>query len=92
MYGFVNGLKNHYALAKAAGWKFPMGTASLIHLLKTDNPNAESNQALWDIYIATDAAHKTAIELCAKNHDIAVLALHNSCMPQAIHEYARSYM
>ena len=39
-----------------------------------------------------EAEDKTAIELRAKNHDIAVLALHNSCMPQAIHEYAASYM
>ena len=54
--------------------------------------NAKNNQALLDIYIAMDASHKTTIELCAKNHDIAVLALHNSCMPQAIHEYAASYM
>ena len=92
MYDFVNSLKNHYASAKAAGWKFPRGTASMMHLLKTDNPNAENNQALWDIYVAMDAAHKTAIELRAKNHDIAVLALHNSCMPQAVHEYAASYM
>ena len=69
-----------------------MGTASLIHLLKTNNPAAENNQALWDIYTAMDAAHKTAIELRVENHDIAVLALHNSCMPQAIHEYAGSYM
>lgn len=92
MYNFVDDLKNYYASAKAAGWKFSMGTASLIHLLKTDNLNAENNQALWDIYIAMDAAHKTAIELRAKNHDIAVLALHNSCMPQSIHEYAASYM
>ena len=45
MYYFVNDLKNYYASAKAAGWKFPMGTASLIHLLKTDNPNADNNQA-----------------------------------------------
>ena len=91
MYDFVNGLKNHYASAKAARYKFPMGTASLMHLLKTNNPNAENNQALWDIYVAMDAVHKTAIELQAKNHDI-VLALHNSCMPQAIHEYTASYM
>ena len=39
-----------------------------------------------------NAANRTAIELRAKNHDIAVLTLHNSCMPQAIHEYAVSYM
>ena len=39
-----------------------------------------------------EAENKTAIELRAENHDIAVLALHNSCMPQAIHEYAASYM
>ena len=39
-----------------------------------------------------NAANRTAIELRAKNHDIAVLALHNSCMPRAIHEYAASYM
>ena len=38
------------------------------------------------------AEQRTAIELRAKNHDIAVLALHNSCMPHAIHEYAASYM
>ena len=43
MYYFVDDLKNYYASAKAAGWKFPMGTASLIYLLKTDNPNAENN-------------------------------------------------
>ena len=92
MYDFVDAVKNHYAAAKAAGWKFPMGTASLMHLLKTDNPNAANNQALWDIYIAMEAENKTAIELWAENHDIAVLALHNSCMPQAIHEYAVSYM
>ena len=92
MYDFVDGVKNHYASAKAAGYKFPMGTASLMHLLKTDKPNAENNQALWNIYIAMGAENKTAIELRAKNHDIAVLALHNSCMPQAIHEYAASYM
>ena len=92
MYDFVDAVKNHYAAAKAAGWKFPMGTASLIHLLKIDNPDAENNQALWDIYIAMEAENKTAIELRAEHHDIAVLALHNSCMPQAIHEYAASYM
>ena len=39
-----------------------------------------------------EAENKAAIELRAENHDIAVLALHNSCMPQAIHEYAVSYM
>ena len=38
------------------------------------------------------AEQKAAIEVRADNHDIAVLALHNSCMPQAIHEYAASYM
>ena len=92
MYDFVDAVKNLYAAAKAAGWKFPMGTASLMHLLKIDNPDAENNQALWDIYIAMEAENKTAIELRAENHDIAVLALHNSCMPQAIHEYAASYM
>ena len=92
MYDFVDAVKNHYAAAKAAGWKFPMGTASLIHLLKIDNPDAATNQALWDIYIAMEAENKAAIELRAENHDIAVLALHNSCMPQAIHEYAASYM
>ena len=92
MYDFVNGVKNHYASAKAAGYKLPMGTASLMHLLKTDRPNADNNQALWNIYIAMEAEDKTAIELRAENHDIAVLALHNSCMPQAIHEYAVSYM
>ena len=92
MYDFVDGVKNHYESAKAAGYKFPMGTASLMHLLKIDNPNADNNQALWDIYIAMEAENKTAIELRAENHDIAVLALHNSCMPQAIHEYAASYM
>ena len=92
MYDFVDAVKNLYAAAKAAGWKFPMGTASLMHLLKINHPNAENNQALWDIYIAMEAENKTAIELRAKNHDIAVLALHNSCMPQAIHEYAASYM
>ena len=69
-----------------------MGTASLMHLLKIDNPNAENNQALWNIYIAMEAENKTAIELRAENHDIAVLALHNSCMPQAIYEYAALYM
>ena len=92
MYDCVNGLKNNYASAKAAGYKFPMGTTSLMHLLKTENPNVENNQALWDIYVAMNEANKTAIELRAKNHNIAVLALHNSCMPQAIHEYAISYM
>ena len=92
MYDFVDGVKNRYASAKAAGYKFSMGTASLMHLLKIDNPNADNNQALWDIYIEMEAEDKTAIELRAENHDIAVLALHNSCMPQAIHEYATSYM
>ena len=75
MYDYVDDLKNYYASAKAAGWKFPKGTASLIHLLKTDNPAAENNQALWDIYITMNATAKTAIELRAKNHDLAVLAL-----------------
>ena len=92
MYDFIDGVKNHYASAKAAGYKFPMGTASLMHLLKIDNPNAANNQALWDAYIAMTAEQKAAIEVRADNHDIAVLALHNSCMPQAIHEYAASYM
>ena len=46
MYDFVDGLKNHYASAKAAGYKFPIGTASMMHLLKTDNPNAENIQAV----------------------------------------------
>ena len=46
MYNYVNDLKNYYASAKAASWKFSMGTASLIHLLKTNNPAAENNQAL----------------------------------------------
>ena len=92
MYDFVDGVKNHYASAKAAGYKFPMGTASLMHLLKTNHPNADNNQALWNIYIAMEAEDKTVIELWAENHDMAVLALHNSCMPQAIHEYAASYM
>ena len=63
-----------------------------MHLLKINNPNAENNQALWNVYIAMMAEQKTAIELRAENHDITVLALHNSCMPQAIHEYAASYM
>ena len=85
MHNYVDDLKNYYVSAKASGWKFPMGTALLIHLLKTNNPTAENNQALWDIYIAMNLAAKTAIELHAKNHDIAVLALHYSCMPQAIH-------
>ena len=69
-----------------------MGTASLMHLLKIANPDAATNQALWDIYIAMEAEDKAAIELRAENHDIAVLSLHNSCMPQAIHDYAVSYM
>ena len=47
MYDYVvDDLKNYYASAKAAGWKFPMGTALLIHLLKIANPAAENNQAL----------------------------------------------
>ena len=92
MYDSVNAVKNLYAAAKAAGWKFPMGTASLMHLIKNNNPDTDTNQALWDIYLAMNAQGKAAIEVRAEQHDIAVLALHNSCMPQAIHEYAVSYM
>ena len=69
-----------------------METASLMHVIQTNNPNAANNQALWDIYLAMNVANKTAIELRAKNHDLAVLALHNSCMPEALHDYAMSYM
>ena len=60
MYDFVDAVKNLHAAAKASGWKFPMGTASLMHLLKIDNPDAENNQALWDIYIAMEAENKAA--------------------------------
>ena len=92
MYDFIDAVKNLYAASKASGWKFPMGTASIMHLLKNDNPDTDTNQALWDIYLAMNAQDKAAIELRAEQHDVAVLALHNSCMPQAIHDYAVSYM
>ena len=63
-----------------------------MHLLKIANPAAENNQTLWDIYVAMNEAAKTAIELRTKNHDLAMLALNNSCMPEAIADYAKSYM
>ena len=92
MHDYVDDLKNYYALAKVAGFKFPMGTVLLIHLLQIANPVAENNQALWDVYIGMNTAAKTAIKLSAKNHDLAMIALHNSCMPDAVADYAKSYM
>ena len=45
MHYFLFDLKNYYASAKAAVFKFLMGTASLMH-----------NQALWGLYVAIDKA------------------------------------
>ena len=92
LHDYVNDLKNYYASAKTAGFKFPTGTALLMHLLKIANSAAENNQVLWEIYIAMNASARTAIELNAKNHDLAMVALHNSYIPDALQDYATSYM
>ena len=46
MHNFVFDLKNLYTSAKTAGFKFPMGTASLMYVLKIANLAAEDNKAL----------------------------------------------
>ena len=91
MHDFIFDLKNLYASAKAAGFKFPMGTASLMHVLKIADLAAENNEALWELYIAMDQAGRTVIKLTTKQHDQAMLALHNSLIPDAIKDYAKTY-
>ena len=39
-----------------------------------------------------DKAGRTAIKLTTKQHDQAMVALYNSLMPEAITDYAKSYM
>ena len=84
MHDYVFDLKNLYSSAKAAGFKFPMGTASLIKCMKDANPGEKDSNELWGLYIAMDQDARLAMELTAEEHDLAMLALHNSLMPDSI--------
>ena len=91
MYDFVDGVKNHYASAKAAGYKFPMGTALLMHVMKIANPMVVDNNTLCELYVAVDQDARLAMESNAKELDLAMLALHNSLIQETIKDYTKSY-
>ena len=91
MHDFVLDLKNLYSSAEAASFKFPMGTASLMKVMKDANLVTADNDAFWELYLAVDADPRLAMELRAREHNLEMLALHNSLMTDAIKDYAKSY-
>ena len=60
--------------------------------MREANPGVDNNCILWNPYYNLNQNPRLAMESNAKELDIAMLVLHNSLNPEAIKDYAKSYL